>query len=153
LVRTIFCDFLTHNFLRVDAAARQFYYQAIEQSTRNGVELHILEKSSELKEKLNLELKLPKKDRKQRSIRIISNRARPDDGGDSAGENLCDYLKSSDKWKEIPFLLFCGVPSKVQRYRTDISRNIWISKDPKILSAFLNDIDLLNNEDLKRQLN
>jgi len=45
----------------------------------------------------------------QQQISIISNGYRENDGGESAGIRLCQFLKQDgSEWKDIPFLLFCS---------------------------------------------
>lgn len=78
-------------------------------------------------------------------IRLVSNRTRPIDGGEVAGEELGKWFKASPVWKANPFLLFCGEPDKVKGIRHDPFHGLFVTSDMQVLLAFGVEKDLLSS--------
>jgi hypothetical protein len=70
---------------------------------------------------------------------IISDQFRHLDGGEVAGERLCQYLKHGQSpWRELPFLLYYNSVDGVDpQLKTEKKRGIFVSKDPDVLLAFI----------------
>ena len=65
-------------------------------------------------------------------IRIITNRARPEDGGESAGVRTCQWILNHDDYKHIPIMIYCGNPSLV----ADLPPGAQLTNDPALLFEF-----------------
>lgn len=69
-------------------------------------------------------------------LRIISNRYRPLDGGEAAGERLCQWLKATaSPWRQVPYLFFVSNERLVQ-IRTDAALSLYVSSSPAFLMQF-----------------
>jgi hypothetical protein len=76
-------------------------------------------------------------------IRLVSNRAREKDGGETAGESLGSWFKSQEMWRGNSFMLFCGNPALVKAVTHDPKNGVFVTSDITALLKFGTERDLL----------
>jgi hypothetical protein len=72
-------------------------------------------------------------------LSVISDRSREIDGGEMAGERLCQWLKAdSSPWKAMPFLLFRSPDddTKIQ-LRKNKGKGVFKTQDQAVVLQFV----------------
>jgi hypothetical protein len=71
-----------------------------------------------------------------RELRIVTNRNRPQDGGEHAGEELIRWLRADQsRWRTVPLLMYCGLREPVA-YLHKPKERVWVSTSPRTLQLF-----------------
>ena len=92
-----------------NCAFRKFLWQQSPQT--QVVQLH---STAQLKVWLQQHEALLQQLLQQQLLRVMTNRYRPSDGGERAGEELCEWLKQDDNWKSTMVMVYCRDVRAVQ---------------------------------------
>lgn len=113
-------------------------YKMQKEMESSSREVVVLVSSDELRVWLRAHWKGCLKGGKKGEVRVITNRTRVNDGGESAGEELLSWLRTSEesgreRWSKVPCLLFCGNAQALMRLHAPrTSRTIVSDRPPDV---------------------